>query len=118
MKREVVVWWGKQDFDLEVDPDLGNCNACWKKDMPRLMRIAKKRPKIFEWWQYITDKYGYFMPREMIKLKPPFNFYRGNLSPKDILQMASVYNSLTQEQAEMFADVERQLGCGESCEAF
>lgn len=118
MKRDVVLWWAKQDFDLEIDPDLGNCNGCWKKDMYRLTRIAKKRPDVFEWWQYITDKYGYFMPREMIKLAPPFNFYRGNLSPKDILKMAGSGNAITLEQAVMFADVDKQTGCGESCEAF
>jgi hypothetical protein len=117
-KRDVVLWWSKQDFDLEVEPDLGNCNGCWKKDMPRLVRIAKKRPEKFMWWQYITDKYGYFAPREMFKLKPPFNFYRGNLSPKDILKMAEGYGSLTMEQIEMFSELEKQNGCGESCEAF
>ena len=117
-KRDVVIWWGKQDFDLEVDQDLGNCNACWKKDLPRLVRIAKKNPSKFEWWQYITDKYGHFMPRQMEKLLPPFNFYRGNLSPSDILSMASRYDSLTLEQIEMFCELEKQTGCGESCEAF
>lgn len=116
-KRDVVMWWNRQDFNLEVEPDLGNCNGCWKKDMARLVRIAKKRPKKFDWWQAMTDKYGYFMPRE-VNLKPPFNFYRGNLSPKDILEMAEKHKHLTLEQIEMFAEVEMETGCGESCEPF
>lgn len=117
IKRDVVLWWAKQPFDLGVEPDLGNCNACWKKDMPRLIRIAKRFPDRLEWWQYMTDKYGYFMPRD-VKLLPPFNFYRGNLSPKDILKMAAKYDSLTMEQMEMFSELELQNGCGESCEVF
>jgi hypothetical protein len=117
-KRDVVIWWRKQDFDLQVDTDLGNCGGCWKKDMPRLLRIAKAKPQKLEWWQYVTEKYGFFMPREMVKLIPPFNFYRGNLSPNDILQMAAKYDSLTFEQISMFSEVEKETGCGESCEAF
>lgn len=113
-KRDVVLWWGKQDFDLEIDFDLGNCNGCWKKDFPRLVRIAKKRPDVFEWWQYITDKYGYFMPRQMHKLKPPFNFYRGNKSPKDIFKLVD----LQYDQLEIFAEEQNLNGCSESCEAF
>lgn len=118
LKRDVVLWWNNQDFDLEVDPDLGNCNGCWKKDMKKLVTVAKKKPSVFEWWQYITDEYGFFMPRENVKLDPPFNFYRGNLSPKDILNMAAKYDSLTLEQINMFSEITKQTGCGESCEAF
>jgi hypothetical protein len=115
MRRDVVLWWEEQDFDLEVDPDFGNCNACWKKDMERLVRISKKRPTIYRWWQYATDRYGYFMPRKNVDLLPPFNFYRGNLSPADIFEIAKTYNT---EQLKLFVEDKRLNSCSESCEAF
>jgi hypothetical protein len=105
-------WWKHQSFDLDIDPDFGNCIGCWKKDLPRLARIAAKAPKHFDWWQLMTDKHGHLNPRNTA-LKPPFNFYRGNLSPKDIIAIAS----LTQAQIKMFAD-EDISACSETCEAF
>lgn len=118
-KIDIVSWWKKQDFDLMVDNDLGNCNCCWKKKFDILFRIAKKKPQIFEWWQYITDKYGQFMPREVQgDHDNSFNFYRGGLSPSDIINMALKNELYTIEQATLFAELDKESGCGESCEAF
>ena len=115
-KREVTLWWQKQDFDLEVPEGEGNCDNCWKKDLyPTLINNAKRNKQSFEWWQAMTDEYGHIQSRKgNINMKPPFNFYRGNLSSKDILKLSEGDS----EQLKLFASDNKLNSCSESCEAF
>jgi len=112
-KNEVVDWFKKQNFDLKIDPDLGNCDNCWKKDIIRLVRNARNYPETYNWWQTMTDKYGHLNPRNK-NMNPPFNFFRGNLSPKDIFKLSLLPNNKILKMASK----EKLNGCNESCEAF
>lgn len=115
IKRDVMVWWSKQDFDLDIHPDDGNCDDCWKKDEARLVRNFIRKPKSFDWWDDMTVKYGYIQSRPaQLKMMPPFNFFRGNKSVLDISKLAE----LSQAELKQLTMFEVKDGCSESCEPF
>ena len=114
-KIQVNGWWKRQAFILQVHEDSGNCDNCWKKDLPRLVRNAERIPESFDWWEFMTLKYGNIQNRKgTIKLKPPFNFYRGNISPSFIKSLVGFSKNKINEMAKQH----RLNGCSESCEAY
>lgn len=111
-KEDVFKFWREQSFDLNIDPDLGNCDNCWKKNFNVLIRNAKKYPESFEWWKSVTDVANRDDPRKLGKTQ---SMYRMGMSVEDILFMAE---HLTSAQIKQIAEDERLNGCGGSCEAF
>lgn len=49
-KKDVLEWWGNQDFDLKVNEPYGNCDCCFLKGKGKLAIIAKEKPELFDWW--------------------------------------------------------------------
>lgn len=112
-KYDILSWWAHNSFDLRIPSGAGNCDNCWKKNKNLLTRNARENPQSFEWWQTMTDKYGQYDPRSC-GLTPPFNFYRGNLSPKDIIELAQK----PVPEIMQLSLLEPKSPCEESCEAF
>lgn len=113
-KQDINNWWNKQTFNLEIHPDEGNCNNCWKKNIKVLCRNAVRNPRSFDWWQQMTDKYGHYNPRNLEVSDIGFNFYREGRSPVDIIALAKGDIS----QVIKISSEETSSGCQESCEAF
>jgi len=47
-KEMISNWWGKQQFNLEIEEHEGNCTWCWKKSKRKLLTLCTDRPEIFE----------------------------------------------------------------------
>jgi len=49
-KPDVLKFWKKQPFDLQLEDHEGNCDGCFLKSRAKLTRIARDRPDLIEWW--------------------------------------------------------------------
>ena len=67
-KQRVMEFWGKQDFDLGIDSELGNCVYCFFKfptqaeSLPRALKNTppelKGTPTDIDWWVRMEEKYS------------------------------------------------------------
>lgn len=48
--RGVRAWWAEQDFDLNLLPFEGNCDACFLKARPKLFEVERTAPGTLDWW--------------------------------------------------------------------
>lgn len=59
-RGDVVAWWDRQSFRLELDPDAGNCDLCFLKGKKTLMRLMRENPEWADWWVEMEDGGGRF----------------------------------------------------------
>lgn len=60
-KSDVVLWWKKQPFDLQLRSWEGNCDLCFLKGVAKRVRILEDRPDLAEWWirQEVRQEAGF-----------------------------------------------------------
>lgn len=114
-KKEINNWWDKMPFTLEIEDYEGNCDFCWKKNLPKLIKIANKDRKTTEWWSEMELKYGYHGPRDRSLTKAPFVFGRGSKSTSDIIKLAE-HDLKKPLQFNLFDLLE--TSCSETCHPF
>lgn len=110
--KDISIFWSKQAFDLKIESYEGNCDLCWKKSVPKLEKICKKRPQSVEWWRVMEETYGNFIPHTRVhntKIVPPIRFYRDSKSIVDFVNAPKKKYT----QRDLF-----EFGCSESCEPF
>lgn len=116
-KTDVLAWWSKQPFDLNLPEHFGNCRWCWKKSLRKHLTLVKECPEAFDF------------PRRMEALYAnagagigPRTFFRNRMTVGDLFALAEKPFEPFRDDAEM------QLpllpldipggGCGESCEIY
>lgn len=113
-KGDVLGWWSRQSFDLNIPEHYGNCITCWKKSDKKLLTIALNDPKQFD----------HFNKMELIASdlcsNAPNNsgvFFRKHRSTKDILQEAR--SDFEQFSDKYYNHRNNDLNaCSESCDLF
>lgn len=86
-KKDIIWWWSKRTFDLEITEELGNCVTCWKKSDRKLMTIAKNNPKEFDFDLKMDLKYGKFTPKGQ-RVEEKRCSFRNYQNTEDILNRA------------------------------
>jgi len=128
-KSDVNNFWSKQSFDLKLKSYEGNCDLCWKKGLRKLMTIVKDKPELANWWREMDAKYQMFTPQHKEdKLKPPYKFYRDNMTIDDIIEESKFEFTPSRDESKdidnykqmaMFDQyLDSNNGCVESCEVW
>lgn len=56
--RDVTAVWMQQDFNLQLLPFEGNCDACFLKARPKLFEVERTAPGTLQWWADMETKAG------------------------------------------------------------
>lgn len=107
-KIDVLSYWAKQPFDLDLPEHLGNCVGCWKKSWRKLSLVAKEMPEAFDFFIEAEARHGKVGVDDSPD-KTGRKFYRKHTSAVD------VRNSGGPVTSDLFEDVSP---CEEHCEAF
>ena len=121
-KRDVSQYMERFEWDLKLPGDhWGNCDACWKKSLRKLMTRAKEDPSVFTWWGRMERKYG-MLGNGKTSPEEPRTFYREHRSAQDIISLSQTedfepYEDDKYDDPELF-DKWWDVGssCGETCE--
>lgn len=59
-KKDVLDFWKKQDFDLELpviegETVGGNCDLCFLKSLPKIMTLIRQNPERAVWWAKMEE---------------------------------------------------------------
>ena len=57
-ETEVLGFWNRHSFDLQLRTDQSNCDACFLKGKRNLVRLLREEPAIATWWIDQEDKRG------------------------------------------------------------
>lgn len=114
-KQDVLDWWKKQSFDLQIDEWLGNCVFCPKKSNLKLAAAQRDEPEMYLQWLdviysdsvRVDDKTGHWS-----------KMYRGKQSLESLI---ATFDGSTGEEikARLRGSKSTDTGsCSESCEVF
>jgi len=114
MKAEILSWWEKQSFNLDIPEHYGNCVTCWKKSDRKLLTLAKNDPILFSHFQemeLIASDLGSNAPNNSGV------FFRKHRSTEDILRESEEqFNAFEDKYFNYISDVSN--GCSDSCDLF
>ena len=113
-KKDVLDWWSKMPFDLQIPEHLGNCVFCIKKGVNKIALAAKDEPQL-------ADKFIKMINMDDVRIVPSRTtannaMYRNNMSLRSIIDL---YAEMPRDKLAKTVRSTFETGsCSESCEAF
>lgn len=80
-KQFVLDWFSRQDVDLEINEEQGNCDLCPLKSKRKRMTVIKNDPDTAIWWLNMEQVY-------QTERQPMFDV-RNNLTMEQLVELAS-----------------------------
>ncbi|HCN8700440.1 TPA: phosphoadenosine phosphosulfate reductase family protein [Escherichia coli] len=112
-KSDVIRWWRKQPFDLQIPEHLGNCVFCIKKSTQKLGLACKDEPGLMRVFnELVTGKHV----RDGHRRTGKDVMYRGHLTLDGIARMYADSDYRNLYQAMVQAKRFDTGSCSESCE--
>ena len=113
-KKDVLDWWSKMPFDLQIPEHLGNCVFCIKKGVNKIALAAKDEPQLAsDFMEVVEGKTVRLIPSRTVS---PEYMYRNNMSLRSIIDL---YAEMPRDQLAKTVRSTFETGsCSESCEAF
>jgi len=119
--KERNKFWSEQTIQITIPAYKGNCDLCYKKSNRKLMTIISEESDRINWWKMMEDKYGQIPIEGKLAYNSyaengGMNFYRENLSIKDLVKMAEKpFRKATDEyiyESDLF---DQEDDCGSGC---
>lgn len=113
-KKDVLDWWSKMPFDLQIPEHLGNCVFCIKKGVNKIALAAKDEPQLAsDFMEVVEGKTVRLIPSRTVS---PEYMYRNNMSLRSIIDL---YAEMPRDKLAKTVRSTFETGsCSESCEAF
>ena len=113
-KQDILNWWAKMPFDLQIKEHLGNCVFCIKKGINKIALAAKDEPQL-------ADKFIKMINMDDVRIVPSRTtannaMYRQSMSLEGIIDL---YAEMPRDKLAKTVRSTFETGsCSESCEAF
>lgn len=111
-KPDVLDFWKRMPFDLEIQEHEGNCTTCYKKsDLKHVINI-KQNPQWYDFNKEMEKEFGALKADEDHENRV---FFRKNRSTEEMFDLAAVFDEIP--DIRHLNRPAEDAGCGESCEA-
>lgn len=114
-KADVLDYWSRMPFDLEIPEWLGNCVFCVKKSSLKLAVAARDEPEMAANWARMLAEAPDRLKRHGLTSE---NVYRGH---RTLAQVCGMYENATRDELASRVRSTRATdanSCSESCEVF
>ena len=72
-ERDVLAFWKKQPFDLQLQSYQGNCDLCFLKSKWKRIKIARENPELVGWWKQWELRKSTSMANGVFRLGEPYD---------------------------------------------